>query len=120
MTDNDRHEEISRQQGQRLEGRLAQVPRRIDQAYRDKLDGKIGEEFWMRKSSEWQTEERGLCRLDDMVSFVVRGKPISIQRSAQACTVGCCRLGKSNASSRGIPSKIAVMSACILTFRKND
>src|SRR6267154_1476749 len=29
----------------------------MDQAYQDKLDGKISEEFWMRKSVEWQAEE---------------------------------------------------------------
>ena len=29
----------------------------MDQAYQDKLDGKISEEFWMRKSGEWQAEE---------------------------------------------------------------
>lgn len=32
--------------------------RRLDHAYQDKLDGKISEEFWARKSSEWQTEEQ--------------------------------------------------------------
>jgi hypothetical protein len=26
-------------------------------SYQDKLDGKISEEFWMRKSGEWQAEE---------------------------------------------------------------
>jgi hypothetical protein len=29
----------------------------VDQAYQDKLAGKISEEFWMRKSGEWQEEE---------------------------------------------------------------
>src|ERR1700735_4541968 len=37
-------------------GRL-QVQRRMDQAYQDKLDGKIGEDFWIRKASEGQTAE---------------------------------------------------------------
>lgn len=27
-------------------------------AYVDKLDGKISEEFWMRKSTEWLAEEQ--------------------------------------------------------------
>jgi hypothetical protein len=35
-----------------------QVQRRMDQAYQDKLDGKISEEFWARKASEWQSEEQ--------------------------------------------------------------
>ena len=29
-----------------------------DQAYQDELDGKISEEFWARKSSEWQAEKQ--------------------------------------------------------------
>jgi hypothetical protein len=57
MNDKGRDEEIRRQQGERLTQRLSQVQRRLDQAYQDKLDGKISEEFWMRKSGEWQTEE---------------------------------------------------------------
>jgi len=52
-----RDEENRRQQGERLAKRLSQVLPRMDQAHQDKLDGKIGEEFWMRKSAEWQTEE---------------------------------------------------------------
>jgi site-specific DNA recombinase len=29
-----------------------------DQAYTDKLDGKISEDFWQRKITEWQAEEQ--------------------------------------------------------------
>jgi site-specific DNA recombinase len=42
----------------RLEQRLDAVRRRIDQAYTDKLDGKISEDFWQRKMIEWQAEEQ--------------------------------------------------------------
>jgi len=28
----------------------------MDLAYQDKLDGKINEEFWVRRSAEWQQE----------------------------------------------------------------
>jgi site-specific DNA recombinase len=38
--------------------RLAAVRKRMDQAYQDKLEGKIPEDFWERKMSEWRTEER--------------------------------------------------------------
>ena len=41
-----------------LERRLTAVRSRIDQAYTDKLDGKISEEFWQRKTAEWQMEEQ--------------------------------------------------------------
>lgn len=30
----------------------------MDQAYQDKLDGKISEDFWTRKASEWQAQEQ--------------------------------------------------------------
>ena len=32
----------------------------MDQAYLDKLDGRITEDFWRRKSEEWQQEEQQL------------------------------------------------------------
>jgi Recombinase zinc beta ribbon domain/Recombinase len=41
-----------------LEQRLSAVRRRMDQGYQDKLDGKIPEEFWERKMSEWSAEEQ--------------------------------------------------------------
>ena len=52
-----REEEIRNLQSARFAQRLAQVHRRMDQAFQDKLDGKISEEFWTRKSAEWQAEE---------------------------------------------------------------
>ena len=42
----------------RLEERLKEVSRRMDQAYTDKLDGKIPEDFWQRKMIEWKAEEQ--------------------------------------------------------------
>ena len=46
--------------GQRssLTQRLAGIRKRMDQAYQDKLDGKIPEDFWERKMSEWRAEEQ--------------------------------------------------------------
>jgi site-specific DNA recombinase len=41
-----------------LEQRLAVVQRRMDQAYQDKLDEKIPQEFWERKMLEWTEDER--------------------------------------------------------------
>ena len=62
LNDKGREEAIRRQQGDRLQQRLASVRRRLDQAYLDKLDGKITEEFWTRKTSEWQAEEQQILR----------------------------------------------------------
>ena len=51
-----------------LEQRLSAVQRRMDQAYQDKLDGNIPQEFWERKMLEWSEDERqiqtALIRLD--------------------------------------------------------
>lgn len=41
----------------RLESRLTPIRNRMDAAYTDKLDGKISENFWQRKMSDWQMEE---------------------------------------------------------------
>jgi site-specific DNA recombinase len=57
LNNKNREEDIRKQQGDRFAQRLAQVHRRMDQAYQDKLDAKISEEFWARKSAEWQAEE---------------------------------------------------------------
>lgn len=47
-------------QRERLEQRLLAVRRRMDQAYVDKLDGKLPEDFWARKMSDWRTEEQNV------------------------------------------------------------
>jgi site-specific DNA recombinase len=58
LSDKDSAEAIRKQQASRLQLRLTSVRNRMDQAYTDKLDGKISEELWTRKSIEWQTEEQ--------------------------------------------------------------
>jgi site-specific DNA recombinase len=42
----------------RLEARLTGIRSRMDAAYVDRLDGKIPEDFWERKMSEWRMEEQ--------------------------------------------------------------
>ena len=55
------HEEtVRKRQAERMHQRLIQLRRRLEQAYVDRLDGKITEEFWEAKSAEWQEEERAL------------------------------------------------------------
>jgi site-specific DNA recombinase len=51
-------EATRKQQAERIQRRLAAVRHRIDQAYTDKLDGKISDELWTRKAIEWQIEEQ--------------------------------------------------------------
>jgi hypothetical protein len=38
--------------------RLVQVRGRIERAYLDKIDGKISEEFWEARCSDWNREEQ--------------------------------------------------------------
>jgi site-specific DNA recombinase len=45
-------------QRERDQRSLDAVRRRMDQAYSDKLEGKIPEDFWRRKMSEWREEEQ--------------------------------------------------------------
>jgi site-specific DNA recombinase len=58
LSDGGRETTFKQDQEQRLQRRLASVRNRLDQAYLDKLDGKITEELWSRKSAEWQAEEQ--------------------------------------------------------------
>ncbi len=41
----------------RFQGRLTRIRNRIDQAYTDKLDGVISDEFWRRRTNDWRLEE---------------------------------------------------------------
>ena len=43
-----------------LNAQYATIQRRLDQAYMDKLDGKITEEFWQAKLTEWRKEQDGI------------------------------------------------------------
>ena len=66
LTDKGHQATLKQEQEQRLQQRLASVRNRLDQAYLDKLDGKITEELWSRKSAEWQAEEQ-------QVQFAING-----------------------------------------------
>ena len=50
----------------RLQQRLTAIRNRTDQAYLDKLDGKITSEFWERKNAEWLQDEQ-------QVQFAIAG-----------------------------------------------
>ncbi len=58
IRDQNRAQSELRKFREKLQERLRAVRRRIEQAYADKLDGKISENFWLRKNAEWQLEER--------------------------------------------------------------
>ncbi len=45
---------------EQLTQQIKRLQNRLDQAYLDKLDGKIGEEFWYSKAQEWSGEKENL------------------------------------------------------------
>jgi site-specific DNA recombinase len=56
--DRERFKSDSAARRESLDKRLHAVRRRMDQAYSDKLDGKIPQDFWERRMSEWRAEEQ--------------------------------------------------------------
>jgi site-specific DNA recombinase len=64
------------EQKRRLEQRLLDVRRRIDQSYMDKLDGKIPEDFWQRKNAEWSSEEAQIKQLAGRLETGSRGEHV--------------------------------------------
>ena len=61
--------------------RLAALRTRMDQMYEDKLDGRIDEEFWSRKMSEWRTQERTLqSALDSLNTPLPENQALTVQR----------------------------------------
>ena len=55
--DQDRAEAQRRAQIANAEQRLAAVRSRMDQAYEDKLDGRLDEQMWARKMHDWRDQE---------------------------------------------------------------
>jgi site-specific DNA recombinase len=60
LSDKTHQETLRKRQAERIEQRLAPLRKRLEQAYVDRLDEKITEEFWEAKSAEWQEEEQSL------------------------------------------------------------
>ena len=77
VEDRGRTEELKQHETERLKQRLTAVRRRADQAYLDKLDGKISEDFWLRKMSDWQQEEQQILiaiqGLEEIEDWTVSG-----------------------------------------------
>ena len=56
--DQERMQKDAEAKRERLSQRLEAIRNRMSQAYADKLDGKIAEDFWQRQMSQWQAEEQ--------------------------------------------------------------
>ena len=74
----------------RLERESAVVRQRIDQAYNDKLDGKIPEDFWNRKWAELQAEEQRLqnaiaqCKAPSMENMLTVARTFELAQKAHS------------------------------------
>ena len=61
LNDDGRQQAALSAQRDRVRDRLSALRSRLDQSYVDKLDGRITEDLWTRKSEEWRAEEQRLC-----------------------------------------------------------
>lgn len=65
----------------RLGSRLTGIRDRIDAAYIDKLDGKISEEFWRRKTDEWTIEEhQATLAIDSLANAEIADRSLDAER----------------------------------------
>jgi len=63
VLESDRSEQAAREQTiKRLQARYDQVEARIETMYLDKLEGRIGQEFFEKHAGEWRREQEGLLR----------------------------------------------------------
>ncbi len=61
--------------------RLAALRTRMDQLYEDKLDGRITEEFWTRKQSEYSDQERSLkTALSSLNTPITQDRVLNVER----------------------------------------
>jgi DNA invertase Pin-like site-specific DNA recombinase len=72
-----------RQQREKLEQRLANVRQRIDQVYLDKLDGKVSEDFWQTKTTEWRVEEQQLVATVQRLQQVTSASPLNAKKISE-------------------------------------
>ncbi|MGA2990145.1 MAG: hypothetical protein ABSD88_06690 [Candidatus Korobacteraceae bacterium] len=79
-SDQDRMQRESAAQRERLKQRLVTVRLRMDQAYSDKLDGKIPGDFWERKMIEWQAEEQQIQMAIDGLKESNTDRLLTVQR----------------------------------------
>jgi hypothetical protein len=78
----------------RLQQRLTAIRTRMDQAYLDKLDGKITTEFWERKNAEWLQEEQrvrfalaGLKQADEPARLLTASRTLELANKAYSLYV---------------------------------
>jgi DNA invertase Pin-like site-specific DNA recombinase len=66
-----------------LQSRLSAQQKRIDQAYQDKVDGKIPEALWERKMQEWTSEERRIQDALARLEVPTNERLLTVQRTLE-------------------------------------
>src|SRR5438270_2815387 len=70
-----------KEQAAAMQQRLAMVRTRMDQMYEDKLEGKISEEFWQRKQSDYREQERLLeAQLSSTQNAISQDNILTVER----------------------------------------
>ncbi len=99
----------------RLQKRLSAIRTRMDQAYLDKLDGKITSEFWERRNAEWLQEEQqvqlalaGLKQADEPAQLLSASRTLELANKAYSLYV------------RQIPAEQAKLLKLVLSNCKID
>lgn len=72
---------------EKLAQRLEAIRDRMSQAYADKLDGKIAEDFWQRQMSQWQADERQVPRVIDALAQTQTDSVPNAQRTLELANV---------------------------------
>ena len=81
--DQEKAQSVIAAQRQALQGRLSALRKRMDQAYQDKLDGKIPENFWERKMADWTSEELGIREALNRLQQPASERLLTVQRTIE-------------------------------------
>ncbi len=84
-----------------------------DLAYQDRLDGKITEEFWVRKSAEWQKEEMQIRESLRSSESIQPERHLNASRISEATRRRASRLNY-------LRSEIPAMAAIFSFFQSAD
>jgi DNA invertase Pin-like site-specific DNA recombinase/chorismate mutase len=72
---------------EKLAQRLEAIRNRMSQAYADKLDGKIAEDFWQRQMSQWQAEEQQIKLSMEALKEPKADRVLNAQRTLELANV---------------------------------
>ena len=72
---------------ERLSKRIEALRVRMSQAYADKLDGKISEDFWQRQMSQWQAEEQQVKQLLEVTEQSKEDRVLSARKTLELANV---------------------------------